>query len=163
VNEMGSYKSGVKGWFHLREQSQNMATATITTTAGTVALPSIVVAGLPGWAKIKYAKVNLKYRLARDTSGSDNAINHATMVVQIDADGGFASPITAIDVVDNSISVDVSTSADGPGDVILGDNDVSGELTGNATYAFRFNNADADGNNLVLHDVGLVLDIWFEL
>jgi len=148
---------------HMDFWSENDDDITITNAHTNINLPNIVVAGLPTGVTLIRAIVMLKIALIRDSSGSDNAIDETAMVVQIDADNGFANPITAIDIKDNSWSVDVSTSPDRGGDVEIGDNDVKAELNANpnATYYLRLYNAEADGNNLLLKDVKVGLRIYF--
>jgi len=133
----------------------------ITNAATSINLPNVVVADLPAGITITRVIALLKIALARDTSGSDNAVNNANMDLMVDSNAGYGSTVTAINIPDNSWHVDVSTSPDRGGDVLIGNTDVTAEVTGNATYYFRFENAQADGNNLELHDINAGLRVYF--
>jgi len=141
--------------------SENSAVVTITSSSQSLNLPNVVVAGIPSGATIVRVEVLLKIALIRDSSGSDNAINNASCKVKVDADSGYGSTVTGIDIPDNSWAVDVSTSPDRGGDAIVGDNDVKTEVTQNGTYYLRLEAAQADGDNLLLLDVMVGLRVYF--
>jgi len=131
-----------------------------TTTTADYNLPNVVVAGLPTGVTIIRVVAILKIALIKDTSGSDNAINGAT-TLKVDADSGYGSLVTAIDIPDNSWAVDVSEATERGGDVMIGDNDIKTEVTGNATYYGQLTDIGCDGNSLKLKDVAWGLRIYF--
>lgn len=139
--------------------------ALTTTDTNIHNLPNVVVAGLPSDITIIRVVAFLKIALIKDTSGSDNAINSGTMVLTVDADGGYGSTVPAINIPNNSWAVDVSEATERGGDVMIGDNDLgpsgANEVTGNATYYGRFENAISDGAFLRLKDVAWGLRIYF--
>lgn len=131
---------------------------TITTTAADQALPSVTVANLPSGATITRVIAMFKYRAAEDTSASaNNLVLAGTEHIQVDKSGG--TYIDAIQLIASSIQV-ASSARDG-GDVWVGDIDIKSEVDGNDTYEFRFENADALGNNLLLRDVQTGLRVYF--
>lgn len=137
------------------------ALLSITDSSASLNCNNVVVTGLPSGVTIIRVVALLKIQFIRDTSASDNAINNASMTLKVDADSGYTSTVTAIDIPDNSWAVDVSTSPDLSGDIIEGDNNIKTEVTENATYYVRFENAQADGANLELHGVQVGLKIYF--
>lgn len=133
----------------------------LTTVSAPHNLPSVVVAGLPSGVTIIRVVAVLKIALIKDTSSSNNAVNSVTMVLAVDADGGYASTVPAINIPNNSWAVDVSQAKERGGDVMIGDNDIASEVTGNGTYYGRFENAACDGNNLELKDIAWGLRVYF--
>ena len=143
--------------------SDNDDDITLTTTAtADFNLPNIVVADLPTGCTVIRVIAMLKVAMFRDTSTADNAVNGAT-TLGVDADSGYGSLVTAINIPDNSWAVDVSTSPDRAGDVMIGDNDVASEVTGNATFYGQLTNIACDGNNLLMKDVAWGLRVYFSL
>jgi hypothetical protein len=141
--------------------SENTPEIALTTTAGSDHnLPNCVVAGLPSGITIIRVVVILKIALIKDTSGADNAINGATSL-KVDSSSLYDSLVTAIDIPDNSWAVDVSEGTERGGDVMIGDNDVKTEVTGNGTYYGQLTDIVCDGNNLKLKDVAWGLRIFF--
>lgn len=138
-------------------------TASVTLTAGgetgVVALPSVTIA-IPTGVTILRVVALIKIALIRDSSGSDNAVDVATGHVEVrsDAPGTWT---TAINVPDNAWSVDVSTSADRGGNVLVGSIDIKAEVDANDTYEFEFDDIGVDGNNLLLLDVITGLKVYF--
>jgi len=146
---------------HMDFWSDNDDDITLTTTVGADhALPSCVVAGLPTGITIIRVVAMLKIALIKDTSGADNAINGVTSL-KVDADNLYGSLVTAIDIPDNSWAVDVSEATERGGDVMIGDNDIKTEVTGNATFYARLEDIVCDGNNLKLKDIAWGLRIYF--
>jgi len=133
-----------------------------TTATDDHALPSVVVAGLPTGVTLLRVRAFLMIGLFRDTSTADNAVNGATGL-QVDADVAYGSLVAAITIPDNSWKVDVSTSPDRGGELIMGTIDVKAEVTGNGTYYARLENIAVDGNNMMLEDVSWGLRIDFTL
>jgi len=146
---------------HMDFWSDNDDEIVLTTTAGADHnLPNCVVAGLPAGITIIRVVALLKIALIKDTSGADNAINGATSL-KVDASSLYDSLVTAIDIPDNSWAVDVSEATERGGDVMIGDNDIKTEVTGNATYYGQLTDIVCDGNNLKLKDVAWGLRIYF--
>lgn len=131
---------------------------TITNAAGDESLPNVVVADLPTGATVVRAILMLKIRKIKDSSGAINYIESAQKI-RIDSDVGLGSEVDAIDIPSSALH----TEADGVegGDVIIGDNDVAAEVTGNGTYYVTWESADAHGANLELYDVQVGLRIWY--
>ncbi len=132
---------------------------TITGAAQDLALPSVVVAGIPAGATITRVIAMLKYRIVENTNAAINKISTAgpvTPAVQVKetAGGAFTDAIT---IIDDMIQV-AATSRDG-GDVLVGNIDVSAEVDGNATYDFQLDDILADGANLLLRDVQVGLRV----
>jgi hypothetical protein len=142
--------------------SDDVVTLTAGGEAGVVALPDVVVAGIPANATIVRVVAMIKIALIRDTSGGNNAVDVATGHVEVQKGGGGGYD-TAIDIPDNSWAVIVATSADRGGDVIIGDNDIKSKVDGDAIYNFEFDDIGVDGNNLELHDVTVGLRIYFTI
>lgn len=148
---------------HMDFWSDNDDEIAITTVAGNLNLPNVVVADLPSGITIIRVVAMLKIALIKDTSGADNAVVGVTMALKVDADSLYGSTVAAIDIPDNSWAVDVSEATERGGDVMIGDNDIASEVTGNATYYGRFENADCDGNNLKLKDVAWGVRVYFTI
>ena len=141
--------------------SDNDDEIVLTTTAtDDHALPTLVVAGIPANATLVRVVAMLKIALIKDTSTADNAVNGAT-TLKGDADGGYGSLVTAIDIPDNSWAVDVSEATERGGDVMIGDNDVKTEIAGNGTFYARLEDIACDGNNLKLKDVCWGVRVYF--
>jgi len=150
---------GVRGG-RLTFASNVQATLTLTAVATTTSLPDVVIpaGAIPPDATISRVTASLLWRKQVDSSGLANAVNVAQEVqVRDDTPGTWT---TAIDIVDNSLA----TQANGTegGSVMVGDNDVSGEVDGEDTYNFQWLLADVDGNDLVLHDVQVLLSLDYE-
>lgn len=138
--------------------------ASVTLTAGgeaaPVALPDVVVSGLPVGATILRVVALLKIALIRDTSTADNAVDVSTGHVEV-RKGPGGTWTQAIDIPDNAWSVDVSTSPDRGGDAMIGDRDLKAEVDGDATYNVQFDLLGVDGTSLLLLDVMVGLRIFF--
>ena len=145
-------------------ESEVTQKVTITGASQSLNLASCVVHDLPDDITLEYVKAYLVVSRARDTSGVDNAINNANMALKVDADPAYGSTVTAALVPDNSLAVDVSTSADLSGAVFPPANhDVKTEIVGNGTYYGRLENAQADGANLELHEVYWIIKVTYLL
>ncbi len=134
---------------------------TLPAVAADTALPNVVVAGLPAGVSLVSVEVRLKVRVIENTAGGGaNAIDGAQAIRVKKSTGSWgADDVAAIDLADNLWTVAASTRESG--DVLIGDNDVKGEVDGNATYNFRFENALVDLASLVLNDVMVGLRIYF--
>lgn len=146
---------------HMDFWADNIPQVVLTQTAtDDFNLSNLVIAGIPTGATLVRVVVLLKIASIRDTSGSDNAVN-GTTALKVDADSGYASTVTAIDIPDNSWAVDVSQALERGGDIMIGDNDVKTEITGNGTFYARLENICADGLNLNLEDVAWGVRVYF--
>lgn len=141
--------------------SENQPTTTITNAATNPTLPSVTVAGIPDGATILRVEAILIISIVKDSSGSDNAINTTTMILAVDSDSGYASTISAGAIPDNSWAVDVSEATERAVAPVGATVDVKAEVTGDGTYYFRLENAQADGNNLILKDVLILLRVYY--
>lgn len=130
----------------------------VTSTAANQALPSIVVSGIPSGATVERVIMMLKYRAVEDTSLAENSLVLAgTEHIQIDKTGG--TYIDAIKLVAGMVQVAAGTES--PGDVWIGDIDISAEVDSDDTYETRWEGADCTGNDLELRDVQVGVRIWF--
>lgn len=130
----------------------------VDTTAGDENLPNVVVAGLPSGLTLARVIMMFKYSKRVDSSGSANKTN-AAQVMSIDSDSGRGSVVTAINIPDDSFHT--AANATEGGDVIIGDNDVKAEVTGNGTFYPTWELADVDGDSLTFYDVQVGLRIYF--
>lgn len=124
-------------------------------------LPDVVVAGLPAGVTLVRAVVILIVRAIENTSATGaNAIDGAQAIRVMKSGGSWGSDdVAAINLADNMWIVAASTREFG--DVIVGDNDVKGEVDENATYNLRFEDALVDYTNLKLNDIKVGIRIWF--
>jgi len=145
--------------------SDESATVTITGSSTDVNLPDVIIPTLPTGATIWKVVLLFKCALIRDTSASDNAINGAAAIRIKKSTGAWGTDdIVAYDIVDNLWLVDVSVSTDRGGDAFVGNinnDDLSSEVDAAATYNLRFEDIQADGNNLVLYEVCVGLRVYF--
>jgi hypothetical protein len=146
---------------HMDFWADNTAQVILTTIAtADYALSALTVAGIPNGATLVRVVALLKIAVIRDTSASNNAVNGAT-ALKVDADVAYGSLVTAIDIADNSWAVLVANGADRGGDIMIGDNDVKTEITGNGIFYARLENIACDGNNLSLEDVAWGVRVYF--
>lgn len=144
--------------------SDLVATVTVTATAADISLPNVTVEDIPAGATVLRAEVMMKFRTIKDTSTADNKLDDGggatTPAIQVRAD----TPGTYIDgikVVDSTLAV-VASTIEG-GDFWIGNIDVSSEVDGNDTYNLQWDDAEADGNNLILNDVMVGLRVYWTL
>ena len=141
-------------WSNLQEEAQLGA----GDESGVIALPDVVVADLPTGCTIVRAIAMFLCRSIENTNASANAVDVATGHIEV-RDDTPGSWMTAIDVPDNSFGVAGSTRE--MGTVIIGDNDISGEVDGNDTYNFEFDDIGTDQDYLNFNDVQTGLRIYF--
>lgn len=124
-------------------------------------LPNVVVGGLPTGISLVRVVAILKVRTIENTNGGGaNAIQGAQAIRVKKSTGTWgADDVPAIDLPDNMWTVALSTRESG--DVLIGDNDVKGEVDGDATYNLRFENALVDLASLRLNDVIVGLRFYF--
>ena len=138
--------------------SEPQEVVTLTTSSGTKSLPDVVVGDFPTGATAVRVIAVFKFRQVEDTSATKNDLNAACGVdIQMRETGGCF--LAAINLKDQQFQV--PASARGPGDVLFGDVDLTGEFNGNTTYNFQFEAVVATGNNLILRDVQTgVMVMW---
>ena len=137
----------------------SQASITVNNAASDVALLSVTVSGLPSYANIDRVRAIFKYRKVENTNAAGNKLNGAQEIQVKETVAG--SWTDAINFLDDDIQVDGSTT-DG-GDVVMGNVDVKGEVTGNGTYDLQWDEASVDSDSLVFYSVqvGLVVE-WTE-
>ena len=125
--------------------------------AADIALPSVVVSGLPAGAVLDKVVTMLKVRAIENTNaGGPNAINGAQ---NIQVRKGAGAWVNAINLTNNQWLVAASTRE--AGDVLIGDNDLKATVDGDATYGFQIDNALVDLANLRLNDLIVGLRFYF--
>lgn len=159
---------------HIRDQislldfwSDNQDLITVAGAAADLTFPDVVVTGLPAGAVLERVIAMLKVRALRDTSAANNFIDQAAKTLRVKKSTGAwgVDDVVAVNFDINQWYVVASTKE--AGDVMVGDNDVKGEVDGDATYNFRSeqtNRADAISalaNNLELYDVQTALRVYF--
>jgi hypothetical protein len=124
-----------------------------------VALPSVVVADIPAGATVTAAYALFKYRIIQNTNANANKLQDAQSIqVKESVSGTYTD---AIDFEDNDFSVPASTTEGG--DVIIGANNLSAEVTGNATYSFQWTAALVDYATMDFKTVQTGLQIWYSI
>ena len=146
---------------------------TIAGAAGDLVFPSVVVAGLPGGVTISRVIAVLKVKAIKDTSGSDNYIDQAGKTIRVIKSGASwgTDDLVAVNFDQNQWYTTASTKEGG--DVMIGDNDVKGEVDGAATYNFvsaqtalygsRADAISALADSLELYDVQMGLRVYFRV
>lgn len=140
--------------------SNSQEEVAITGGAGDVNLPDVVLPNITGTIVRVY--VAFKFRMVENTNAGANKLNGAQSI-RIKASGGAwgTDDVAAIDFVDDQFSIAASTREGG--DVLIGDNEVSSEVTAfNDTYNIRWEDGVADLANLNFNDVqaGLIVE-WY--
>lgn len=132
------------------------------TPAADVNLPDVVVSGLPAGVAMVRVVAILKVRAIENTSSSGaNAISGAQAIRVMKSTGTTwgVDDVAAIDLPNNLWTVAASTRESG--DVLIGDNDVKGEVDEDATYNLRFEDSLVDYDSLRLNDVLVGLRFYF--
>lgn len=139
----------------------------ISNVAGTIALPSVVVADIPPGAIIVRAIAMVKFRAIENYNVAANSLDGATaagvsQVIQV-KDSGAGAQIDAINFVDEQFSLALSTREGG--DVLIGSIDISGAgvVDSNDTYAFRYLLAKAHLLGINWNDCQTGLRIWYSV
>ncbi len=144
-----------------RWKSDVQAIVTLTTTAGDKSLPSVTIAGIPAGVTLIKVEAIMLFRAIEDTSGSANEIEAGcTPAVQV-KETSAGTYTDAITVIDATLVVGASKVANGS--VWFGNIDVKAEVNEDDTYAFQFDQADAVGNNLLLRDVQIILEVTWQV
>ena len=140
--------------------SEVQPTVVLPSVAANVALPSVTIPDdfLPPGANINRVTAGFAWRKQVDSSALANAVNVAQNIqVRSDAPGTF---VDAINIADNSLATDASATEGG--EMLLGDEDISGEVDEADTYEFQWTDADVDGASLTLHDVQTYLLVDYD-
>jgi len=133
---------------------------TVTTPAGTLTMPSVVVAGLPAGAIVTHAKAIVMSRVIMNDSVATNYLDGATVavtsqVIQIKKGGG--AWVDAITFLNTQLSIAGTTREGGP--VLACSIDLSGTITGNDTYSFQWLLAKALAADLYLQGVHVLIQL----
>lgn len=140
--------------------TQALVSLTDAAAPGTdVALPDVVVAGLPAGATIVRATAYLMFRAIENTNGAANKLQGAQNIqVQKGGAGGYS---TGIALVDDLLGVAASTREGGT--VLMGNTDLAAKVTGNDIYNFQWTASLVDQANLNFNDVQTGLRIWYSV
>ncbi len=133
---------------------------TVTTPAGTLTLPSVVIAGIPAGATIVHAKAFLVSRIVENLNVALNKLDGATVaatsqVIQIQK--GAGARVDAITFLDDQFSIAGSTREGGP--VVGCATDLAATITGNDTYSFQWLLAKADLASLYFQVVHMIIEL----
>jgi hypothetical protein len=139
-------------------------TIPIVSSAGTLGLPSVVVAGIPTGATVVRAKPILIYRIIDNLAATLNKLSGATVantsqVIQIKK--GAGSWVDCLTFLDDQLSMP-ALSREGGSPLVCG-LDMSATVTGNDTYTFQWLLAGADAASLYLQGVHMILQIAYSL
>jgi hypothetical protein len=137
------------------------ASVALSTSTTNVALPNVIVAGIPSGATIIRAIGMLHQRHTVDTSGAINGLAAAAVVNVKKSTGAWGTDdVALINFPANTWYTAASSRSDGR--LFVGDNDAASEVDGNATYNLRFNgNAYAKGFVLAFIDIAVGLQVYF--
>lgn len=130
--------------------SDIVATVVLTSVAGDIALPDVIIpaGAIPTGVSINRVLAGVSWRKQVDSSGVANAVNVAQIIqVRSNAPGTFRD---AINIPNNALETALNATEGGV--MIVGDNDISVEVVGADVYNFQWTDADVDGNNLTLHE-----------
>jgi len=145
--------------------SDNQPATTLTPAITNVALPSVIVAGLPSGVTILRVTGMINIRRFANTHANANAIDGAAVINIKKSTGAWGTDdVALINIPDNSWAVPGAGAVTMKENGILteGDNNASSEVDGNATYNLRF-----DGNVFVdefvfgLVDTAVGLRVYF--
>lgn len=131
----------------------------VTSGAGDIALPDIIVDSLPAGCTVVRAVLMFKFRMIEDSSGAGNALDGAQEIqVRTDTPGAWADGINLI-ADQFTLAVDAREN----GDVCIGAIDLSGTVTGNDTYNVQWAQALSDADSLDFYDIQVGLRIWYSV
>jgi hypothetical protein len=137
----------------------------IGAAGATVALPGVVVGGIPDGASVLRSIAMFKFRMVGNTNAAANKLNAGTVagtsqVIQVrdDTPGPWAD---AIDFADDQFGLEGQTREGG--DVGIGSIDVSGILAGNGGYEFQWLLGRADLDSISFNDVQMGIRIWYSV
>lgn len=132
----------------------------VTNIAGDIALPSVVVAGLPAGSTVIRAIAMFKFRAIANTDAANpNALNGA-QEIQVD-DSVATGWLDAINFVTDQFTIDPDTREGG--DVFIGAIDISARVDGNDTYSFQWDEAVADFDGIDFNDLQTGIRVWYRI
>ncbi len=141
-------------WSEMQEEVQ---LADVSAPGSDVALPSVVVSGLPLGVTLLRAVAMLKFRAVENTNVAANKLSGAQYVqVRVSTPGDWANAIT---LADDQFGIAASTREGG--DVVIGDIDVKATVTGNGTYNMQWAAALVDAANMQFNDVQVGLRLYW--
>jgi len=130
-----------------------------------VALPGVIIEGIPVGAIILRAIAMFKFRIVENTNAAANKLNGGTIpgasqVIQVrdDTPGAWTD---AINFADDQFGLDGQTKEGG--DVCIGSMDISGIVDGNNGYEFRWLLGRADLDFINFNDVQMGIRIWYRV
>ncbi len=125
-----------------------------------IVFPSVVVDALPTGSTVARVIAMLKFRAIKNThSGAANMIEDAGKTIRVMKSNGTSwgtDDIVAINFDQNQWYTE--DGAKEGGDVMIGDNDISGKVTGVGTYEFQSH--EADGRNDAIHALFDSLELY---
>lgn len=141
--------------------TQALVSLTDVAAPGTdVALPNVVVAGLPAGATIVRATAFFKFRVIENSNVAANKLQgDQNIQVQKGGAGGYA---TGIALVDDLLGIGAGPLREG-GDVLMGNTNLAAKVTANDTYNFQWTASLVDVANLNFCDVQTGLRIWYSV
>lgn len=153
-----------RGLFYIDYWSDPSEEEQLGAVAGTIALPDVTVADLPGGTVVRVIAM-FKFRMIENTNAAANKLNGGTVagtsqVIQVrdDTPGTWRD---AINFVDDQLGIAASTRESG--DVLIGSIDIAVEVDGNDTYNFQWLLGRADQNNLNFNDCQTGLRVWYSV
>jgi hypothetical protein len=146
--------------FEMEIWSAITPTVAVTTPAGNVALPSLVINGLPTNATIKRAVMNMRWRMTQNTNGAGNSVSGAQNIqAKMDVGGAY---ITAFAFAGGEIAVPATTREGGS--LIQGTSDITAQVPANgAQMDFQWTSALAAQAVLNFVDVQMGVMIYYSV
>jgi hypothetical protein len=131
----------------------------IPAVAADVALPDIVVTGLPSTATINRAEVIFAFGGKENTNAAANALtNQQSIQIRINTPGPWTNAIT---FPAGFFALPLTSGLLG-GDAPIGSIDVSSVVVGNGTYNLQWHNALANFASIDFTDCQVGLRIWYK-
>lgn len=140
-------------------ESAIQVSVTLPAVAADQSLPSVTIPSdaIPSGATITRVLAAIAWRKQADTSAAANAVNGAQNIqVQNSVGGTWRNAITIATAL-----LSTAASATEGGLLILGDTDIDNEVTGAATYSFKWALALVTAASLTLSDVQTYLLVEF--
>jgi len=152
---------------HLTRWSTTQAIVSLTSTAGTKALPSVTIDCIPTGATILCVTALFYAWVIENTNGANNSLDGGSVagisqVIQI-RDGIPGDWYDAINFVDTQYLLSKDEIA--PGHILYGTVDISGagKVDGNDTYEFQWLLAKCKLNDLIFRSIKVGLDIEYKV
>ena len=125
----------------------------------TVALPAVMLDGLPDGATILRAVAMFKFRMVENMNAAANKLNgNQTIQVRDDTPGAWDD---AINLVDDQFGLDGEIREGG--DVCIGSIDIAGIVDGNDGYEFQWLLGKADLDFINFNDVQMGIRVWYSI